>query len=48
MPAKLQHAFANRGQSIATYSIQMGDTLEIPLSIINVPIQPYMPYRQKI
>lgn len=30
------------------YDIQMGDTLEIPLSIINVPIQPYMPYRGKI
>ncbi|OIK13347.1 hypothetical protein BIV59_06205 [Bacillus sp. MUM 13] len=37
---------ANRLQN--PYSIQMGDTLEIPLSIINVPIQPYMPYRQKI
>lgn len=31
-----------------SYSMQMGDTLEIPLSIINVPIQPYMPYRGKI
>ena len=31
-----------------TYDVQMGDTLEIPLSIINVPIQPYMPYRGKI
>lgn len=30
------------------YDIQMGDTLEIPLSIVNVPIQPYMPYRGKI
>jgi len=30
------------------YHIQMGDTLEIPLSIVNVPIQPYMPYRGKI
>ncbi|WP_409305106.1 molybdopterin-dependent oxidoreductase [Peribacillus sp. SCS-155] len=30
------------------YSIQMGDTLEVPLSVLNVPMQPYMPYRQKI
>ena len=30
------------------YDIQMGDALEVPLSIVNVPIQPYMPYRGKI
>ncbi len=30
------------------YAIQMGDALEIPLSIVNVPIQPYMPYRGKV
>lgn len=30
------------------YALQMGDTLEIPLSIVNVPIQPYMPYRGKV
>jgi ferredoxin-nitrate reductase len=30
------------------YSIQIGDTVEVPLSIINVPLQPYMPYRGKI
>lgn len=30
------------------YDIQMGDTLEVPLSIVNVPIQPYMPYRGKV
>lgn len=32
----------------APYDLQMGDTMEIPLSIVNVPIQPYMPYRGKI
>lgn len=37
---------ANRLSS--PYTIQMGDTIEIPLSIVNVPIQPYMPYRGKI
>ncbi|WP_409291146.1 molybdopterin-dependent oxidoreductase [Peribacillus sp. SCS-37] len=30
------------------YTIQMGETLEVPLSVINVPIPPYMPYRQKV
>lgn len=30
------------------YDIQMGDTLEVPMSIVNVPIQPYMPYRGKV
>ena len=37
---------ANRISS--PYTIQMGDTIEIPLSIVNVPIQPYMPYRGKV
>lgn len=30
------------------YEIQMGTALEIPLSIINTPIQPYLPYRNKM
>ncbi|WP_026694291.1 molybdopterin-dependent oxidoreductase [Peribacillus kribbensis] len=30
------------------YQIQTGETLEIPLSVINTPIPPYMPYRQKM
>jgi ferredoxin-nitrate reductase len=29
------------------YDIQMGDALEIPISVINVPLHPYMPYRLK-
>ncbi|WP_050182655.1 molybdopterin-dependent oxidoreductase [Domibacillus robiginosus] len=30
------------------YKIQMGDLLEVPLSVINVPLKPYMSYRQKM
>ncbi|QTD43074.1 molybdopterin-dependent oxidoreductase [Sporosarcina sp. Te-1] len=28
------------------HELQSGETIEIPLSIINVPLQPYMPYRK--
>lgn len=27
------------------YDIQKGTTIEVPLSVINTPLQPYMPYR---
>lgn len=28
------------------YDIRMGTTIEDPLSVINTPLQPYMPYRK--
>ncbi|GKV68584.1 nitrate reductase catalytic subunit [Sporosarcina sp. NCCP-2716] len=30
------------------YEIQMGTALEVPVSIINTPIQPYLPYRNNM
>ena len=35
-------------QVTTPYEIQMGTSLEIPASIINTPIQPYLPYRNKM
>lgn len=30
------------------YEIQMGETIEVPASVINTPLQPYMPYREDL
>ncbi|MFL0365075.1 molybdopterin-dependent oxidoreductase [Pseudobacillus sp. 179-B 2D1 NHS] len=35
-------------QLTTPYDIQMGESLEIPLSVINTPLPPYMPYRKKV